>query len=63
MNEHVIDHPHEGAFQNQYTPNPPSQLSLWEETRSTRRKPTTFGRALTMLLSHEDWVRVHIKMT
>ena len=31
--------------------------------RSTRRKPTTFGRALTMLFSHEDWVRVHIKMT
>ena len=31
--------------------------------RSTRRKPTTFGRALTILFSHEDWVRVHIKMT
>ena len=30
--------------------------------RSTRRKPTTFGRALTILFSHEDWVRVHIKM-
>ena len=25
--------------------------------RSTRRKPTTFGRALTLLFSHEDWVR------
>ena len=32
FNFYVIDHPHEGAFQNQYTPNPPSQLSLWEET-------------------------------
>ena len=30
--------------------------------RSTRRKPTTFGRALTILFSHEDWVRVHIKL-
>ena len=30
--------------------------------RSTRRKPRTFGRALTILFSHEDWVRVHIKM-
>ena len=30
--------------------------------RSTRRKPTTFSRALTILFSHEDWVRVHIKM-
>jgi hypothetical protein len=30
-----------------YVPNSPCQLSLWEETRSTRRKPTTFGRALT----------------
>ena len=27
--------------------------------RSTWRKPTTFGRALTLLFSHEDWVRVH----
>ena len=24
--------------------------------RSTRRKPTTFGRALTLLFSHENWV-------
>ena len=30
--------------------------------RSTRRKPTTFGRTLTILFSQEDWVRVHIKM-
>ena len=29
----------------------------------TQRKPTTFGRALTVLFSREDWVRVHIKMT
>ena len=29
---------------------------------STQRKPTTFGRALTILFSHEDWVWVHIKM-
>ena len=28
--------------------------------RSTRRKPTTFGRALTLLFSHEDWVRVRL---
>ena len=29
--------------------NPPAQLSLLEETdRSARRKPTTFGRALTL---------------
>ena len=28
--------------------------------RSTRRKPTTFGRALTILFSHEDWVRVYL---
>ena len=30
--------------------------------RSTRRKPRTLGRALTILFSHEDWVRVHIKI-
>ena len=24
------------------------------------RKPTTFGRALTILFSHEDWVRVYL---
>ena len=23
----------------------------------------TFGRALTILFSHEDWARIHIKMT
>ena len=28
--------------------------------RSTRRKPTTFGRALTILFSHEDWVQVYL---
>ena len=28
--------------------------------RSIRRKPTTFGRALTLLFSHEDWVRIHL---
>ena len=28
--------------------------------RSTRRKPMTFGRALTLLFSREDWVRVHL---
>ena len=28
--------------------------------RNTRRKPTTFGRVLTLLFSHEDWVRVHL---
>ena len=28
--------------------------------RSTRRKPTTLGRGLTLLFSHEDWVRVHL---
>ena len=27
-----------------------------------QRKPTTFGRTLTILFSHEDWVRIHIKM-
>ena len=32
------------------------------ENRSTRRKPTTYGRALTILFSHEDRVQVHIKM-
>ena len=32
------------------------------ESKATRRKPTTFGRALTVLFLHEDWVRVHIKM-
>ena len=30
-------------------------------SRSTRREPTTFSRALTILSSHEDWVRAHIK--
>ena len=29
--------------------------------RSTRGKPTTFGRALTLLFSHEDWVRVALR--
>ena len=45
-------------------PNPPCQHSLWKETGvpGGRRKPTTFGRALTILFSHEDWVRVHIEM-
>ena len=28
--------------------------------RSTRRKPTTFGRAFTILFSHEDWVQLHL---
>ena len=28
--------------------------------RSTQRKPTTFGRALTILFSPEDWVRVYL---
>ena len=28
--------------------------------RGTRIKPTTFGRALTLLFSHEDWVRIHL---
>ena len=28
--------------------------------RSTRRKPTTFGRALTILFSHENWVQVYL---
>ena len=28
--------------------------------RRTRRKPTTFGRALTILFSHEDWLRVYL---
>ena len=32
------------------------------ENRSTRRKPTTFGRALTILFQHEGWLRVQIKM-
>ena len=36
-----------GGFSHQ-VPNPPCQLSLWEElNRRTRRKPTTFGRVLT----------------
>ena len=30
--------------------------------RSTWRKPTTFGRALTIHFSYEDWLRVHIRM-
>ena len=30
--------------------------------RSTRRKPTNFGRVLTKLFSPEDWARVHIKV-
>ena len=30
--------------------------------RSIRSKPTTFGRALTTLFLHEDWVRVNVKM-
>jgi hypothetical protein len=29
--------------------------------RSTRGKPTTFGRALLLLFSHEDWVRVALR--
>ena len=28
--------------------------------QSTRRKPTTFSRVLTILISHEDWVQVHL---
>ena len=45
-------------------PNPPMQSTFpVGGNRSTRRKPTTFGRALTILFSHENWVRIHIKMT
>ena len=35
-------------------PNPPCQLSLWEETGAPGENPRT--------QSHEDWVRLHIKM-
>jgi hypothetical protein len=44
-----------------YVPNPPCQLSLWEETRSTRRKPTTFGRALTFTLFTRGLGSSHIE--
>ena len=30
--------------------------------RSTRSKLRTFGTALTIFFSHEEWARVHIKM-
>ena len=30
--------------------------------RSTRRKPMTFSRALTILFSHDDWDQIHIKI-
>jgi hypothetical protein len=44
-----------------YVPNPSCQLSLWElESRSTRRKPTTF-RLTFLLFSHEDRVRVALR--
>lgn len=32
-----------------------------ERNRSTQRKLTTFGRALTLLFSHEDWVRITLR--
>jgi hypothetical protein len=44
-----------------YVPNPPCQLSRWEENRSTRRKPTTFGRALTFTLFTWGLVSSHIE--
>jgi hypothetical protein len=36
-----------------YVPNPPFQLFLWKETRTTRRKPMIFGRALNF--THFTW--------
>ena len=41
-------------------PNPPCQLSLWEETGVPGENPRLSP--LTILFSHEDWVRVHNKM-
>jgi hypothetical protein len=39
-------------FPNCVYPNPPCELALWEETGApARKKPTTFGRALTDSLS------------
>ena len=43
-------------------PNPLCQLSLWEETGVPGENPRLSAERLTVLFSHEDWVRVHIKM-
>ena len=40
-------------------PNLPCQLSLWEEAGVPGQSPRF---SLTILFSHEGWVRVHIKM-
>ena len=39
--------------------NPPCQLSLWEETGVPGENPR-LSAELTILFSHEDWVRVHL---
>ena len=42
-------------------PNPLSTFPVGGN-KGTRRKPTTFGRTPTIIFSHKDWIRVHIKM-
>jgi hypothetical protein len=43
-------------------PNPPCQLSLWEETGVPGEKTMAFGRALTFLFSCENWVQDALRM-
>jgi hypothetical protein len=44
-----------------YVPNPPCQLSLWEETGVPGENPRLSVERWLLLFSHEDWVRVTLR--
>ena len=45
-----------------FLPNPPCQLSLWEETGVPGENPRLRQSVDFLLFSHEDWVRVALRM-
>ena len=44
-----------------FLPNPPCQLSLWEETGVPGENPRLRQSVDFLLFSHEDWVRVALR--
>jgi hypothetical protein len=44
-----------------YVPNPPRQLSLWEETAAPGENPRLSAERRLLLFSYEDWVRVALR--
>ena len=44
-----------------FLPNPPCQLSLWEETGVPGGNPQLSAERGLLLFSHEDWVRVALR--